>query len=479
MVDETLSKDPSLPLSALERIDRVCLDFEAAWKAGTVPQIEPFLGDATGQQRAELLKELLLLELDYRRRNAETPDIIEYQRRFPQDGELLEAVFAHSAERAARTITSRAGEKVETKTEPTAQSWSLPKEFGRYRVLKALGEGGMGSVFLAHDTELDRRVAIKTPKFAGGKDLQFIERFYREARAAARLQNRHICPVYDVGEIDGVRYISMAYIEGRPLSVYTRSARNQPERSVVLVVRRLSLALQEAHSQGVVHRDLKPANIMIDAKREPVIMDFGLARQLDKHEDSRLTKSGMILGTPAYMSPEQVSSQIGDVGPPSDIYSLGVILYELLTGRVPFEGSMAAVLGQIMTQAPRRPSEFRADLAPRLEQICLKMMAKRIKDRYASMQDVADALGDFLKGPADEGLDEEAGAGVMTANPDENQQLEELFATQYAQFLRLAEPARSVMPHNARLLRCGVDSGGRLWRWESQPARWRWSCLGF
>src|SRR5262249_18828780 len=161
----------------------------------------------------------------------------------------------------------------------------------------------------------------------------------------------NICPVYDVGEINGIRYVTMAYVEGRRLSDLIESGKALPPRSVAALVRKLALALQEAHRHGVIHRDLKPSNITVNQRREPVIMDFGLARRLHQ-DDVRLTQSGSPMGTPAYMPPEQVSGDVEAMGPGCDIYSLGVILYELLTGQLPFQGPTAAVLAQIMTQGP-------------------------------------------------------------------------------------------------------------------------------
>jgi formylglycine-generating enzyme required for sulfatase activity/serine/threonine protein kinase len=284
---------------------------------------------------------------------------------------------------------------------------SLPKAFGRYRVEKVLGEGAMGMVYLARDSKLDRPVALKVPKF--DDDPEMMERFWREARSAATLLHRNICPVHDIGDIDGVHYISMAYIAGRPLSALIDRSRPQSQRSVSLIVRKLALALETAHQAGVIHRDLKPANVMLDQQNEPVIMDFGLARQLNKKEDSRLTQSGSLMGSPAYMSPEQVKGDIEHIGPTSDIYSLGVFLYEFLTGEVPFDGPASAVFGQILTQEPQKPSTFRADLDPRLEAICLKMIAKQIEERYGSMREAAKALSDFLK---DKGQQPESASGA-------------------------------------------------------------------
>jgi predicted Ser/Thr protein kinase len=277
------------------------------------------------------------------------------------------------------------------------RSCELPEKFGRYRVVRCLGQGSMGAVYLADDTQLERPVALKIPKFTDNDDEELTARFYREARAAALLRHANLCPVYDVGEIDGVRYLSMAYIEGRPLSEVLSDGGPLDGRAAATFVLKLARALEAAHARSVIHRDLKPANIMIDAHQEPIIMDFGLARQLNK-EDSRLTQDGMLMGSPAYMSPEQVEGDAERMGPGCDIYSLGVILYELLTGEVPFKGSIAAVMGQIISSAPRKPSAVKPGIDPALEAICLKMIAKRLEDRFASMTEVVLALDAYITG---------------------------------------------------------------------------------
>jgi serine/threonine protein kinase/formylglycine-generating enzyme required for sulfatase activity len=283
----------------------------------------------------------------------------------------------------------------------------LKQEFGRYRIVKALGKGAMGMVYLAEDTQLQRQVALKTPHFEQQPTPDLLERFYREARAAATLRHPNICPVYDVGQIEGTHYISMAFIEGHPLSAFIRS-KPQPERQILIVVRKLAQALQEAHDLGIVHRDLKPANIMVDKRNEPIIMDFGLARQLQRETNVRITQSGMLIGTPAYMAPEQIEGDLDKVGPPSDQYSLGVILYELLTGQLPFRGSLSAVMAQILTKETTPPSQFRRDLDLRIEAVCLKMMAKEPANRFASLSAVAEEIAAILRNPG----------GKRTASPD-------------------------------------------------------------
>jgi serine/threonine protein kinase len=281
---------------------------------------------------------------------------------------------------------------------PKAAGTPVPEQFGRYRIKTVLGQGAMGAVYLAHDTQLDRQVALKIPKFTDDPNGDLLERFYREARAAATLRSPNICPVFDVGEINGQHYITMAFIEGRPLKDFTQSKKVHPEKQIAVTIRKLALALQEAHEIGVIHRDLKPANIMMDKKGEPVVMDFGLARR-SRSDDVHVTQSGAILGTPAYMSPEQIAGNQQLIGPQTDIYSLGVIMYELLTGEMPFKGNLMSILQQIALNTPRPPSELRSDLNPQLEQICRKMMAGDLAERFKSMKEVAQSLQDFLKSP--------------------------------------------------------------------------------
>ncbi len=273
----------------------------------------------------------------------------------------------------------------------------LSGQFGRYRIIRAVGQGAMGTVYLAEDTQLDRQVALKTPQFSPDTEQESLARFYREARAAAAFRHPRICPVYDVGEIDGRHYISMAYIDGRPLSAFVNPAVPQSVPQILIAIGKLAEALQEAHEHGIVHRDLKPSNIMVDRQGEPVIMDFGLAQQIYSEEDFRLTQTGVILGSPAYMAPEQVEGDQARIGPATDQYGLGVVLYELLTGQVPFVGSLASVMGQIVEKQPKPPSRLRPGLDPRIDAVCLKMLAKRPEDRYPSLAAVAKTLAAIVR----------------------------------------------------------------------------------
>lgn len=274
------------------------------------------------------------------------------------------------------------------------------ESFGRYQIVRLLGQGAMGAVYLAYDPQLERHVALKTP-FLESNPLT-IERFFREARAAAQLRSPYICPVYDVGQIAGIHYISMAFIDGQPLDRLIAEGKLKDQRRIAEIVKKIARGLQKAHEQGIMHRDLKPANLMLDSDGEPIVMDFGLARKVD--EDTSVTTPGKILGTPAYMSPEQVDGDPKGIGHATDIYSLGVVLYQMLTGRVPFQGSFTAILRKIASEEPQRPSTLGVDVAADspLERICLKMMAKSPAERYPSMAAVVEALEEATprEGPA-------------------------------------------------------------------------------
>ena len=275
-------------------------------------------------------------------------------------------------------------------------------EFGRYKVEGVLGEGAMGFVYRAHDTQLDRDIALKIPKFTKQTSDKMIRRFYREARAAATLSHPTICQVYDVGDIGGVHYIAMALIKGHPLSDYIGPERNIDPRSAALIIRKVAVALQEAHGAGIVHRDVKPANIMIDHRKEPVVMDFGLAVQEHSLKDSRLTQAGALLGSPAYMSKEQLEGNVEKIGPLTDIYALGVVFYELLTGDLPFKGSgsVMTMIGEILTKDVPDPRSVRSDLPSKWAKICMKAMAKEPENRYQSMSKLSAAIAEAMQAQA-------------------------------------------------------------------------------
>jgi hypothetical protein len=258
----------------------------------------------------------------------------------------------------------------------------------------------MATVYLAHDTDLGRDVALKVPRFGEGEDAGLAQRFLREARITANLRHPLLCPVYDVGRIDGIDYLTMPVVRGEPLSVRLHRDGPLPQATAARLAAAIARAVAVAHRAGVIHRDLKPGNIMMNEEGEPVVMDFGLARR-HVADDPRVTTSGVILGTPAYLPPEQIGGDPDAVGPASDVYSLGIIFYEMLAGRLPFEGSSHEILKQTLTLPPDPPSRYRSDLAPSLEAICLTAIAKAPGARFASMVDFAQALEGYLRGGRD------------------------------------------------------------------------------
>jgi WD40 repeat protein len=271
-----------------------------------------------------------------------------------------------------------------------------PRQIGRYRILGMLGSGGMGTVYKAHDPHLNRTVAVKVPNFAGPEALRSERqlRFLREARAAATVRHANVCPIYDVGEQEGLPYVVMAYVEGPSLAEQLARHAVFDGREAAELVRQLALALAAVHGHGIVHRDLKPANVLLDGGGTPLLTDFGLAR--DESDSERLTADGAVLGTPAYMAPEQAAMTGEAVGNWTDIYALGVLLYRLVAGRTPFEGQPLTVIYQVAEKEPPPPSQFRADIEAGLEKIITTAMARRPEDRYRNAEEMAAALQQWL-----------------------------------------------------------------------------------
>ncbi|HYH68768.1 MAG TPA: protein kinase, partial [Urbifossiella sp.] len=266
---------------------------------------------------------------------------------------------------------------------------------GRFVVREKLGAGAFGTVYRAYDPHLDREVALKVPNPGVLDGPTRVERFLREAKAAANLRHPHVVPVYDAGR-DGDRYfIASAFVDGKPLSEAVEDGGVDVNRAARLT-RELAEALAYAHGEGIVHRDVKPANVMLDAADRVHLMDFGLASRAD--EASRLTTDGAVLGTPAYMAPENATGAAGDPQPAADQYACGVVLYELLTGRVPFEGPVHVVLHNQVHADPEPPSAGRRAVSKDLETICLKALAKRPERRYRDCQALADDLRRWQEG---------------------------------------------------------------------------------
>ena len=264
---------------------------------------------------------------------------------------------------------------------------------GRYRIQRKLGAGGMADVYLAEDQELGRRVAIKILNGRHANDDQFIERFRREAKNAAALNHPNIVSIYDRGEAEDTYYIAMEFLDGRTLKELVVSRGAAPINVAIEYARQILSALRFAHRHGIVHRDIKPHNVLVDAEGRVKVTDFGIARA----GTSQMTETGSIVGTAQYLSPEQARG--GEVDPRSDLYSLGVVLYELLTGKTPFDGETPVEIAmKHLSNAPKPPSKLRPDVTPELDKVVLRALAKNPDDRYQSADEMEADLERVARG---------------------------------------------------------------------------------
>ena len=312
---------------------------------------------------------------------------------------LADTISAVDHPEASTVITGEPQTEEHLRTAQNAGlSHSRPEKIivGECEILESIAQGGMGVVYKARQRRLNRVVALKMIRSGELAGIEEVQRFLGEAEHAARLDHPNIVPIYEVGEHSGQPYFTMGYVDGESLAARLTRGPVPPDEATALLLK-IARAVAYAHGRGIVHRDLKPANILVDAAGEPRITDFGLAKRADSEDG--LTVTGQILGTPSYMSPEQAVGRTDAVGPLSDVYSLGAVLYDLLTARAPFRAASAwATVAQVIEEDPVPPRLLNSAVDTDLQTICLKCLQKNPLNRYGSADELADELERRLRG---------------------------------------------------------------------------------
>lgn len=357
-------RQKKLPIATLEQIDDRCAEFERAWQAGEPFSIESVLdAGVPDDHRDVLFAELIVLEIDYRRRRGETPSKEEYLPRFPTHSAEVHAAF-------------ELGEQTGRAFEPPPLS-RIEELFPALQVLELLGAGGMGAVYKAKQEGLDRIVALKILPEEFDHDAKFSLRFTREARTLAKLNHPNIVSVYEFGNVHGMFFFLMEFVDGPTLRNVVQAGELAPQQSLAIIPQ-LCDALQYAHDNGVIHRDIKPENILLTREGVVKIVDFGLSRILGTaNQTSDLTGTHQVMGTPRYMAPEQFEG-VQHVDHRADIYSLGVVFYELLTGELPL-GRFAAPSKKVLIDV-------------RLDEVVLRTLEKEPRHRYQAASEVKSDL---------------------------------------------------------------------------------------
>jgi serine/threonine-protein kinase len=377
MTEESGDHLGDLDLELARRIDAVCRQFEKDRRAGTILPIDDYIGSIPAEGRPALCVELkaVAVELDRSRPTGTESETVARGSLSTTSapGEPRSSIHDDATVAPRHDAAFDPGHAAPIVEDATAGA--RVRYFGDYEITREIARGGMGVVFEARQITLNRPVALKMILAGQLADDTDVKRFHTEAEAAANLDHPGIVPIFEVGQHEGQHYFSMGFVEGSSLS--QRLAEGPlPAREAAEVVRRVGEAIAYAHERGVIHRDLKPANILLDKGGNPRVTDFGLAKKVQG--DSELTGSGQIMGTPSYMPPEQAGVKRGEVGPASDVYTLGATLYALVTGRPPFQAATAMdTVIQVISDEPVPPRRLNPAIERDLETICLKCLEKK------------------------------------------------------------------------------------------------------
>ncbi|TWT92733.1 serine/threonine-protein kinase [Stieleria varia] len=431
-------------MSVRQQIDEICDRFEAVWQQGDEPVIGEFVAQIDPAHRVELQNALLEVDEEYRSRLANARAEVQ-KTHIGSEREVKSQCEIDTVE-TDETLASANHERVETSD---GKQWpdcdldflrpaELPDELGRlgnYRILEILGAGGMGIVFRAEDTRLERMVAVKVMKPSIAASRVAKERFLREAKATAAIEHDNIVSIYQVGEDNGLPFIAMRYLRGCSLQQMLQKSERADDSEIARIGSQIAAGLSAAHQQGLIHRDIKPDNIWIeDSTNRIKILDFGLARTHE--ENAGLTQSGMVVGTPKFMSPEQAKGE--PVDQRCDLFSLGAVLYQLASGKPPFEGGNLTATLIAVSEAKFRPiDEVCPDLDPALSGVIGRLLKKNPDDRYLSASDVDHEL-----------------AGIATRLQEKREQLKRQF--QHAETKEIPRPVSMTSPALAKQSSSGL-----------------------
>ncbi len=387
----------SLSLSVIMLVNAVCEQYELDRRGGQAPRIEDAIRGWTEPGRCALLAELIALDLELRAADGETPDRREYAARFAGDPPAVAhgfELFERSARESEEPRDPASTEVECTESRAPSAAASLGS-FGAYELLGEIARGGMGVVYKARQKRPNREVALKmilSGEFASEVETR---RFRLEAELAANLEHSNIVPIYEVGEYEGRAYFSMKLMDGCLRDEIPRL--NADPGAAARLISTIARAVHYAHERGFVHCDLKPSNILLDARGQPHVTDFGVARRVE--EASSLTASGALMGTASYMAPEQASGDRKNLAPTVDVYGLGAVFYELLTGRPPFRAAtVPETVVQVLEGEPTPPRELNPVVPTALESICLRCLEKSPADRFESAAVLAETLDRYLRG---------------------------------------------------------------------------------